>query len=47
MKLIAHLFSGGSAMVEAHNIAKKVDALIESALGNGICEIHINPKLRK
>jgi cation diffusion facilitator family transporter len=31
-------------LVEAHNIAKKVDALMEPLLGNGICEVHVDPK---
>ncbi len=32
-------------VVEAHNIAKQVDALMEPLLGNGICEVHVDPKL--
>jgi divalent metal cation (Fe/Co/Zn/Cd) transporter len=32
-------------VVEAHDIAKKVDALIEPVLGNGICEVHVDPQL--
>jgi cation diffusion facilitator family transporter len=32
-------------VVEAHNIAKKVDALMEPLLGNGICEVHVDPQL--
>ena len=32
-------------VVEAHDIAKKVDALMEPVLGNGICEVHVDPRL--
>ena len=33
-------------VVEAHEIARKVDALIEPLLGNGIGEVHVDPALR-
>ncbi len=32
-------------VVEAHNIAKTVDALMEPVLGEGICEVHVDPEL--
>ena len=35
------------AVGEAHDIAKKVDALIEPLLGNGICEVHVDPQLKE
>ena len=31
-------------VVEAHSIAKKVDALMEPVLGNGICKVHVDPR---
>jgi cation diffusion facilitator family transporter len=31
-------------VVEAHRIARTVDALIEPVLGNGICEVHVDPQ---
>ena len=34
-------------VVEAHNIAKAVDAVMEPLLGNGICEVHVDPQLAK
>jgi cation diffusion facilitator family transporter len=33
-------------VVEAHDIAKQVDALMEPVLGNGICEVHVDPRVR-
>jgi divalent metal cation (Fe/Co/Zn/Cd) transporter len=31
-------------VVEAHERAKRVDAVIEPALGNAICEVHVDPR---
>jgi len=33
--------------VEAHDIAKNVNALVEPMLGNGICEVHVDPRLKE
>jgi cation diffusion facilitator family transporter len=30
---------------EGHQIARKVDRLLEPIMGNGICEIHVDPKI--
>ncbi len=30
--------------LEAHNIAKEVDTLVEPVLGDGICEVHVDPR---
>jgi ferrous-iron efflux pump FieF len=34
-------------LVEAHDIARKVDKLLEPMLGNGICEVHVDPRSGK
>jgi divalent metal cation (Fe/Co/Zn/Cd) transporter len=32
-------------VVEAHNIARSVDAVMEPVLGDGICEVHVDPRV--
>ncbi len=40
-----HLHVAGSISVaEGHAIARQVDRLVEPLLGNGICEVHIDPR---
>ncbi len=31
-------------LVQAHDIAKRVDAVMEPVLGSGICEVHVDPR---
>jgi len=45
MKLAVYMVSGVRALLaEAHDIAMQVDALMEPLLGNGICEVHVDPQ---
>jgi ferrous-iron efflux pump FieF len=37
--------SAALSVVEGHQIARQVDRLLEPIMGNGICEIHVDPKI--